>query len=150
MKYFPEYKDLLGVVAGKMKPSDKTKIINAFTDTVDGNERKKNKREVRILIGLTRAIGVGLQLQKACHVVLMEPDFEFVNELQAYGRVHRIGQKNPFSRSYRLIDEGSDIERLILKRQEDRKEAAGTPINEQEVKETKLRLVIDRVQEVIA
>ncbi|KAL5317120.1 hypothetical protein ACEPPN_014214 [Leptodophora sp. 'Broadleaf-Isolate-01'] len=150
LKYFPEYKDLLGVVAGKMKPSDKTKIINAFTDTVDGNERKKNKREVRILIGLTRAIGVGLQLQKACHVVLMEPDFEFVNELQAYGRVHRIGQKNPFSRSYRLIDEGSDIERLILKRQEDRKEAAGTPINEQEVKETKLRLVIDRVQEVIA
>ncbi|KAH7308852.1 hypothetical protein BKA65DRAFT_174981 [Rhexocercosporidium sp. MPI-PUGE-AT-0058] len=140
LKYFPEYKDLLGVVAGKMKRSDKTTIINAFTDTVEGNESKKNKKEVRILIGLTRAIGVGLQLQKACHVVLMEPDYEFVNELQAYGRVHRIGQKNPFSRSYRLIDGGSYVETLILKRQEDRKEVAGTLINEQEVMETEGRL----------
>ncbi|KAG4441047.1 hypothetical protein IFR05_003455 [Cadophora sp. M221] len=146
-KYFPEYKDLMGVVAGRMKPSEKTKIINTFTDTAEGSEKKKNKSEVRILIGLTRALGVGLQLQKACHVVLMEPDYEFVNELQAYGRVHRIGQKNPFSRSYRLIDEGSDIERLILKRQEDRKEAAGTYINEQEVKESKVRLAVERVQE---
>lgn len=131
MEYFPEYKELVGLVAGRMKPSEKVKIINAFTDNVEGNQR--NVKEIRILIGLTRSIGVGLQLQKACYVVSMEPDYEFVNELQAYGRVHRIGQKNPLSRSFRLIDDRSDIEGLILKRQEDRKEVLGTPMNEPQV-----------------
>ncbi|CZT12306.1 uncharacterized protein RCO7_09039 [Rhynchosporium graminicola] len=143
-RYFPEYKDLLGVVAGKMKPSEKVKIINAFTDTAEDTKAKSYKKEVRILIGLTRSIGVGLQLQKACHIVLMEPDCVFVDELQAYGRVHRIGQRNPLSRSFRLIDDGSDIEKLILKRQEDRKEVAGTKIGELEVEETEKRAVTDK------
>ncbi len=116
-----------------MKGSEKGEIINAFMDTTDDKGNRKTKREVRILIGLTRVIGVGLQLQKACHVVLMEPDYEFVRELQAYARVHRIGQKNPLSRSYRLIDSKSEVEGLILKRQADRKELAGRLITEEEV-----------------
>ena len=88
-------------------------------------------------------IGVGLQLQKACYVVVMEPDYEFIHELQAYGRVHRIGQKNPFSRSFRLIDDGSEIENKILQRQADRKEAAGLRINEEEVRQTEAVLLGD-------
>lgn len=107
-----------------MKASEKLDILNAF----DG----KSKRDVRFLIGITRVIGVGLQLQRACHVVLMEPDYEFVRELQAYGRVHRIGQKNPVSKSYRLIGSSSQIEHDILKRQSDRKEFAGKEVSEEE------------------
>ncbi|KAL2069359.1 hypothetical protein VTL71DRAFT_15697 [Oculimacula yallundae] len=144
-RYFPEYKDLLGIVAGRMKPSEKLKITNAFGDAAEDTKAGKNKREVRILIGLTRSIGVGLQLQKACNIVLMEPDCVFVDELQAYGRVHRIGQKNPFSRSFRLIDDGSDIEKAILKRQEDRNEVAGTRIKEQEVEETEKRSAAEKL-----
>lgn len=126
-----------------MRPSEKVEIINAFTGNVDDNDKHKNRKEVRILIGLTRAIGVGLQLQKSCHAVVMEPDYEFIHELQAYGRVHRIGQKNPFSRSFRLIDDGSEIENRILQRQADRKEAAGTRINEEEVRQTEAVLLGD-------
>lgn len=133
----------MGLIPGRMRPSEKVKIINAFTGNADGNNKHKNRKEVRILIGLTRVIGVGLQLQKACHAVVMEPDYEFIHELQAYGRVHRIGQKNPFSRSFRLIDDGSEIESRILQRQAGRKEAAGTRINEEEVRQTEAVLLGD-------
>ena len=56
-----------------------------------------------------------------------------MRELQGYARVHRIGQKNPFSFSYRLIDESSEIEARILKRQADRKELPGRKLTEEEV-----------------
>jgi SNF2 family DNA or RNA helicase len=113
------------VVAGRMKGSEKAEIINAFTDACDLKGKRKSKKDIRFLIGTSRLLGVGLQLTRACNVVLMEPDNEFVREMQAYTRVHRIGQKNPLSRSYRLIDSGSEIEESILKRQKDRKEFAG-------------------------
>ncbi|KAK2626435.1 hypothetical protein QTJ16_003610 [Diplocarpon rosae] len=138
LRYFPAYKDLVGVIGGRMQGSEKSEIINAFTGATDDKGRLKSKKEVRILIGLTQIIGVGLQLQQACHVVLMEPDYDFVRELQAYARVHRIGQKNPLSRSYRLIDSASDVERSILLRQERRKEVAGKLISEEEVREREL------------
>jgi SNF2 family DNA or RNA helicase len=63
---------------------------------------------------------------------MMEPDYDFGRQVQAYARVHRIGQKNPKSYSYRLIDAGSDIEERILKRQRDRSEVFGTLVNKHE------------------
>jgi SNF2 family DNA or RNA helicase len=123
------------VIAGRMKASEKAEIINAFTDAIDLKGKRKSKRDVRFLIGTSRLLGVGLQLTRACNVVLMEPDNEFVREMQAYARVHRIGQKNPLSRSYRLIDSGSEIEEAILKRQRDRKEVAGTPVSEEKTEQ---------------
>ena len=115
-----------------MKASEKAEIINAFTDAVDANGKRKSKRDIRFLIGTSRLLGVGLQLTRACHVVLMEPD-EFVREMQAYARVHRIGQKNLMSHSYRLIDSGSEVEEAILKRQKDRKEWAGRVVRGEDV-----------------
>lgn len=115
-----------------MKGSDKSEIINGFTDAVDVKGKRKSKRDIYFLIGTSRLLGVGLQLTRACHVVLMEPDNEFVREMQAYARVHRIGQKNPLSRSYRLIDSGNEVEEAILKRQRDRKEFAGKEVNDEE------------------
>jgi len=119
------------VIAGRMKGSEKTDIINAFTDAVDPKGKRKCKKDIRFLIGTSRLLGVGLQLTRASHVVLMEPDNEFVREMQGYARVHRIGQKNPLSRSYRLIDSGNEVEAAILKRQKDRKEFAGRLISEE-------------------
>jgi SNF2 family DNA or RNA helicase len=113
------------VIAGRMKGSEKTDIINAFTDAVDPRGKRKCKRDIRFLIGTSRLLGVGLQLTRASHVVLMEPDYEFIREMQGYARVYRIGQKNPLSRSYRLIDSGNEVEGAILKRQKDRKEFVG-------------------------
>jgi SNF2 family DNA or RNA helicase len=117
-----------------MKGSEKVEIVNAFTDACDLKGKRKSKRDIRFLIGTSRLLGVGLQLTRACNVVLMEPDNEFVREMQGYARIHRIGQKNPLSRSYRLIDSGSEVEEAILKRQKDRKEFAGRALSEEEVK----------------
>jgi SNF2 family DNA or RNA helicase len=125
----------VGVIAGRMKASEKSEIINGFTDAIDLKGKRKSKRDICFLIGTSRLLGVGLQLTRACNVVLMEPDNEYVREMQGYARVHRIGQKNPLSRSYRLIDTGSEIEQAILKRQRDRREFAGREVCDKEGKE---------------
>lgn len=117
-----------------MKARDKTEALEAFTDAHDDNGNRKQKRNNKILIGTTRLIGTGLQLTRSCNVVLMEPDYEFIKELQGYGRVHRIGQKNNSSFSYRLIDPTSEIERAILKKQQDRKEVVGRALSDSELK----------------
>ena len=115
----------VGLVYSRMKQKDRTATIEAFTDVMSENGERKHKENYQILIGTTRLIGAGLQLTRASHVVLMEPDFEFFRELQGYARVHRIGQKNFESYSYRFIDEGSAIEQRILKRQKERYEFTG-------------------------
>jgi len=106
-----------------MPLKEKSQVINAFT----GHD-ERSKVDVKILIGTTRILGVGLQLTRACNLVLMEPDHHFAHEIQAYARVHRIGQRNPTSFSYRLIDAESEIEQRILKRQADRKESPGKKV----------------------
>ncbi|TVY44660.1 DNA repair protein [Lachnellula occidentalis] len=119
--YFPSKSDRVGLVTGRMTLKEKSETINAFT----GKEKTASKRDVQILIGTTRLLGVGLQLTRAANIVLMEPDHHFVRELQGYARVHRIGQKNKLSCSYRLIDESSEIEGMVLRRQADRREFPG-------------------------
>jgi SNF2 family DNA or RNA helicase len=123
------------MIAGRMKASEKTGILNAFTEALDDKGKRKTKKDIRYLIGTTRLMGVGLQLTRACNLVMMEPDNEFVREMQGYARVHRIGQKNPLSRSFRLINAESEIEQQILKRQEDRREFPGRLIIESEVEQ---------------
>jgi len=117
------------MLAGKMKLSEKNAILDAFKDTVDDKGKRKSKNDYQFLIGCTRYIGVGLHLTRASTIVLFEPDYDFAREVQAYHRVHRIGQKNPQTRSYRLIDAGSEIEGLILKRKQDRREIFGKPVD---------------------
>ena len=67
-------------------------------------------------------------MTRAVQMVLMEPEYEFVNELQAYGRIHRIGQKNRCSFSYGLIDPASEVERRIIDGQKTRKEQMGIEV----------------------
>jgi SNF2 family DNA or RNA helicase len=121
------------MIAGRMKAREKNDIINAFTDAVDDKQKRKTKSNIQILIGITRYVGVGLHLTRATNVVLMEPDYDFGRELQAYHRIHRIGQQNPLTKSFRLIDADSEIEQRILKRQQDRKEFPGRILSNEEV-----------------
>jgi hypothetical protein len=133
-------KGRVGLVCAGMKQRERTAVIDAFTDAVDKDSgTRKQKLNFQILIGTTRLIGTGLQLTRACNLVMMEPDYEFYRELQVVARVHRIGQKNPRSYSFRLIDQGSEIEKRIVKRQEDRGEIFG--------KEVKTRLLSDFIAE---
>lgn len=118
------------MIIPSMKIKERIQEIEAFTDALDERHKRKQAKNNQFLIGTTRIIGQGLQLTRACHIVLMEPDYEFSRELQGYARVHRIGQKNPISYSYRLIASGSEIEQRILKRQEDRGEFSGKKLVE--------------------
>jgi hypothetical protein len=112
-----------------MKARERSEVLDAFTDAIDKDTgSRKQKNNFQILIGTTRLIGAGLQLTRAANLVLMEPDHEFYRELQAVARIHRIGQKNPRSYSFRLINEGSEFETRILKRQEERGEIHGREI----------------------
>jgi len=116
-----------------MKAKDRTDVLEAFTDTLDDKGKRRQARNNLILIGTTRMIGKGLHLTRSAHLVLMEPEYEFVNELQAYGRVHRIGQKNPCSFSFRLINSASDIEKKIIERQKARHERVGRIVEGEEL-----------------
>jgi SNF2 family DNA or RNA helicase len=129
----PSLKNRIGVVMPGMKAKDRTDVLEAFTDAFDDKGKHRQTRNNLILIGTTRLIGKGLQLTRAAHMVLMEPEYEFVNELQAYGRIHRIGQMNPCSYSYRLINSASEIERRIVERQKARKESVGVQVDAAEV-----------------
>lgn len=140
-RYFPEDKDRVGVITQRMKASERQFLIDCFSDAKDEKQNLKYKREIKFLIGTTFALGKGLGLTRARNVVLMEPD-NFTTESQAYGRVDRIGQKNPISRSYRLIDVGSEIEQKIIKRQVDRNESYGRPIDNEEVEGSQVGLGI--------
>jgi SNF2 family DNA or RNA helicase len=120
-KYFPGEKERISLVTGRMNLKEKFEIVNAFT----GKDKGASKKDIIVLIGTTRLLGVGLQLTRACNIILMEPDHHFARELRGYARVHRIGQRNPLSYSYCLINEASEIEQRILKRQVDRKEFPG-------------------------
>ena len=73
-------------------------------------------------------MGTGLQLTRAANLVLIEPDYEFHREKQAVARIHRIGQRNPRSYSFRLHNQGSAFEARIIKRQEERGEVHGKEI----------------------
>jgi hypothetical protein len=106
-----------------MKSRERTAVLDAFTDAIDKDSGlRKQKNNFQILVGTTRLIGTGLQLTRAANLVLMEPEYEFYRELQAVARIHRIGQINQRSYSFRLINEGSRIENKIVKRQEERGE----------------------------
>jgi hypothetical protein len=123
-----------------MKARDRTAVLDAFTDAMDKDSGlRRQKSNIQILVGTTRLIGTGLQLTRAANIVLMEPDYEFYREIQAVARIHRIGQRNPRSYSFRLINEGAEIENRILKRQETRGEVHG--------KEVKTRLLSEVVAE---
>lgn len=77
---------------------DKAVIYNG---KMDSKQKEKSKIEfnenpdIKILIGNIDAVGVGLNLQKACHhVIFQNMDFTDAGFSQACDRLYRIGQKN--------------------------------------------------------
>jgi hypothetical protein len=124
-----DQRNRVGLICAGMKARERTAVLDAFIDAIDHESgQRKQKNDTKILIGTTRLIGTGLQLTRAANLVLMEPDYEFYRELQAIARVHRIGQRNERSYSFRLINEGSEIEMSIVKRQDAKGELHGKEV----------------------
>ncbi|KAG4442008.1 hypothetical protein IFR05_002476 [Cadophora sp. M221] len=92
----------VGIVYASQRPRDRKATIDAFTDAKDLKQQRKHKANYQFLVVPPRV-------------------------LQGYARVHRIGQRNPESRSYRLIDASDPMEQSIIERQEARGEYPGRP-----------------------
>lgn len=130
--YIPFKRVRVGLMYAEMRTPERSALLEAFTDAMtedrNGEAVRRRKENVQFLIGTTPMLSKGLQLTRACNVVLMEPDHEFYRELQGYARVNRIGQRNPWTFSYRLIDDNSEVEKSILQRQKERGEFPGRPL----------------------
>lgn len=90
-------------IDGSVGTSDRSKILESF---------KTNPVQRVILLSL-KAGGVGLDLSVANHVVLFDPFWNLATELQAQGRVARIGQTKPVT-VYRFIHEGTVDEHVEI------------------------------------
>jgi len=119
------------------KTRDRNRPVAAF-ESVDG--------PAACLVSL-RAGGVGINLQCADYVFLMDPWWNPAVEAQAIDRVHRIGQKNPVF-VYRLVTEGTIEDKIeVLK---SRKSALFDALLEEEREPTSLLEQFDNLQSFIA
>ena len=129
---FPHSRDRICLIHGGMDTPTRIASVSAFTDELDHRGLRKSKQNFQFLLGTTRMLGTGFTFVRACNLVLIGADWQHVVEKQAYGRVHRIGQENKRSFSYRLINEAHTVERRTLARQAQRNEVKGTLLAESE------------------
>ena len=77
----------VGIYNGELSMAQKDKMV---------------QRSPRVLIIQTRCGGVGLNLQQYNRVIIMSPDWNPANEIQAIARAHRLGQQKQVY-VYRLL-----------------------------------------------
>lgn len=95
------------VIYGGTDPEKRQKNIDRF----------QNNPKCRVFIGNIHAAGTAITLTKAHHVVFVEQDWVPGNNAQAIMRVHRIGQEQPVSVRFVLLDGTIDTKiGYILKR----------------------------------
>ena len=76
--------DISVVYNGKCNAKQKDAAVKAFND--DPN--------VMVFIGNINAAGVGINLNKSCHIALFQnPNYTYADFSQACDRIHRIGSK---------------------------------------------------------
>jgi len=121
-KYVPNKRGRVALVYERMKTKDRTDMMEAFTgehfEDKNGNLVRKQRINHQFLIGTLKQLSAGHHLTRAASVILMEPLLDPREEKQAYGRVRRIGQRNPRTFTWRLMDFGSGIEVVVTDQQE--------------------------------
>lgn len=88
---------------GSMTSEQRRRAINNFNE--------KNSKDFIFLLS-TRSGGQGINLATADTVIIFDADYNPHNDLQAAGRVHRIGQSKPVT-IYRLVTRDSVEERIL-------------------------------------
>lgn len=96
-------------IDGSVPMERRNKIVQYF------NQPSGGRSPFRVLLLSSKAGGVGLNLVGANRMIMMEPDWNPANDLQAMGRVWREGQDKPVF-IYRLAASGT-VEESILRRQ---------------------------------
>jgi len=96
---FSTWPDVLDILAAALDENDipyaslhnnAATTQNKFKRSI---QRFKNRKDVKVLLMPISRGANGLNLVEASHVILIEPLLNPAQELQAIGRVHRIGQK---------------------------------------------------------
>lgn len=88
-------------IDGSVSPQRRLQILDEFSAS----------NESQVLVAQIEAGGIGLNMQAASVVILMEPQFKPTTEWQAIKRVHRMGQPDRV-RVHRLIASDTVDERL--------------------------------------
>lgn len=106
--FFPQLADFLcgygfSVISVTGKTGDKDAALRKFAD---GN--------IQVLLGSLKALNMGLNLQKANHLILMMADFNGAAEEQAKRRIVRLGQKLKVHVAYMIL--ADTIEELVVTR----------------------------------
>ncbi|MCL1922653.1 MAG: DEAD/DEAH box helicase [Propionibacteriaceae bacterium] len=91
-----------GPLTGEMSPKKRLDILDEFTAYP----------APALLLGQIKVGGVGLNIQAASVVILMEPQYTPTSEDQAIARSHRMGQVRP-TQVYRLLAENSVDQSLV-------------------------------------
>jgi len=107
---FGHHHFLLDIVASELKAP----ILDGRTSQTHRYELMKyfQRGEIPILVGGTRAMGMGIELYKASHCATMEFDWNMTKHSQAEARFHRIEPVNPLT-SYYFIGIGTLDERMM-------------------------------------
>lgn len=102
--------NVAGYIHGGVSPKERLSIINQLGLSSGG--------EGRAILAQIVAGGVGLNMQKASAVIIVEPQFNPAIEYQAVARVHRMGQRSSVN-VHRIIAENTieaDIAEMLQKK----------------------------------
>ena len=126
---FSQFTSLLGIVRNRL---DKDKVSYAYLDgrTRDRQarvEQFQNDPEVKLFLISLKAGGLGLNLQAAEYVYLLDPWWNPAVEAQAIDRAHRIGQTRQVF-AYRLIARDT-VEEKVLELQQSKRDLADAIIS---------------------
>jgi len=89
-------------ITGDSSPAERQRIIDSFGDAAPG----------AVLLSQIDAGGIGVNLQTAQVVIVVEPQFKPSTEWQAIARVHRMGQSRPVV-VHRLLARNTVDEHLV-------------------------------------
>lgn len=88
---------MLEIVAKALEENDiRYSLLNQSGRKFQENlDKFKEREDLQVLLMPLTFGGKGLNIIEATHVLLVEPILNLASELQAIGRVHRIGQTKP-------------------------------------------------------
>ena len=93
---FSSWFDVLEIIGDSLEQNGITyRSLNLHNKFQTNLTSFKTKKEITVLLMLINSGSNGLNITTANHVILVEPILNPASELQAIGRIHRIGQTRP-------------------------------------------------------
>jgi SNF2 family DNA or RNA helicase len=107
-----------GLITSGVKGRDRVELIDKFMNRPNskGEKYPKNERP-HVLVSTFQLISTGLNLDRACRVIFLEPSIQFFWEEQGAMRVSRISQTANKTYVYRLVTTDSALETYIRESQ---------------------------------